>query len=721
MDKTLSYRHRVVTADDIDFIRRLIAEHPGASRWGLSKKLCQAWNWVQANGAPRDMVCRGLMLMLHRQGLIELPPVRRAVRNPLAERGAPALVEVDQAPLRASLAELGPLALRQVRRTRAESVFNSLLRAAPLPGLHPAGGRASEVPGLRRRAADRLCRVGLGARAIWAAATASSAGARGRGWPNVRLLAYNTRFLILPWVRVPHLASHLLGRMARVLSADWQRLYGHPIYFLETFVDPQRFRGTCYRAANWVHLGRTTGRGKDAPTARTQPLDQGRAGLSAGHGLPPAPVLPGAAGGLGMKEPELVSATQAELDEILARAKPALSEQQYRLLEGVFGTFVFVMLTLQNAKTSIKRLQQMLFGARTERKRQVLGAREARRAGEPPEAAGTTDTTDTAAATACGDAGHPDRVAKPAPPPATAATARRPIVTRPSSNARIPTCSRATAAPGAGRARSMTRGPGPSSRWWARRRWRPRGTGCNACAAGCARRSSPLPCPRRVAACQVRQVRPELREHDRVAALTAPHYRLEGLQASLYVPLPDATQWDIISQAVPGPRAAFEELIHQAAQAPLLHNDDTPARVLSLMAERAKAEAAGQTPKAKAIETSGIVAVVAQHDVVLFFTGHAHAGTNLAQVLAHRARELAPPIPMCDALASNIAGEFATILAIAWPTDAGASWRSWSTSPRPAAMCSRCWPRSTNTTRSAAATNSRPSSASRSTSSAAGR
>ena len=83
---------------------------------------------------------------------------------------------------------------------------------------------------------------------------------------NIRLLAYNTRFLILPWVTVPHLASHILGRMARMLSADWQRLYGHPIYFVETFIDPQRFRGTCYRAANWTLLGQTTGRGKDAPT-----------------------------------------------------------------------------------------------------------------------------------------------------------------------------------------------------------------------------------------------------------------------------------------------------------------------------------------------------------------------------------------------------------------------------------------------------------------------
>jgi len=82
----------------------------------------------------------------------------------------------------------------------------------------------------------------------------------------VRLLAYNPRFLILPWVRVPHLASHLLGRMAARLSADWQQTYGHPIYWLETFIDPTRFRGTCYRAANWIPLGRTQGRGHRAPT-----------------------------------------------------------------------------------------------------------------------------------------------------------------------------------------------------------------------------------------------------------------------------------------------------------------------------------------------------------------------------------------------------------------------------------------------------------------------
>jgi hypothetical protein len=83
---------------------------------------------------------------------------------------------------------------------------------------------------------------------------------------NIRLLAYNTRYLILPWVRVPHLASHILGRMTSQLSPEWERLYGHPVYFAETFIDPTRFRGTCYRAANWKFLGLTTGRGKNDHT-----------------------------------------------------------------------------------------------------------------------------------------------------------------------------------------------------------------------------------------------------------------------------------------------------------------------------------------------------------------------------------------------------------------------------------------------------------------------
>jgi len=265
MQRTLSYRHRVISEDDVVFIRRLIAEHPGSSRRDLSKKLCEAWNWVQANGALRDMVCRGLMLMLHREGLIELPPVRQVSRNPLVDRYPLVPVGVDDTVLQVSFAELGAIELRQVRRTPEEALFNSLVQQHHYLGYtQPVGEHLKYL-------------VYAGGRPIACVAWSSAPrhlGSRDRfiGWAadarlaNIRLLAYNTRFLILPWVKVAHLASHLLARMARVLSADWQRVYGHPIYFLETFVDPQRFRGTCYRAANWTLMGVTTGRGKDAPT-----------------------------------------------------------------------------------------------------------------------------------------------------------------------------------------------------------------------------------------------------------------------------------------------------------------------------------------------------------------------------------------------------------------------------------------------------------------------
>jgi len=262
MQRPLSYRHRVIIDDDLVFIRKLIAEHPGSSRRDLSKKLCQAWNWVQANGALRDMVCRGLMLMLNRQGLIVLPAVRRVIRNPMVERSRPVLVGVDEAPLQVSFAELGPLEVRQVRRTPEEALFNSLLQHHHYLGYtQPVGEHLKYLVYAQGR--PLAC-------VAWSSAP-RHLGSRDRfiGWEpkarlaNIGLLAYNSRFLVLPWVTVPHLASHILGRMARMLSADWQRVYAHPIYYLETFIDPQRFRGTCYRAANWKVLGVTTGRGKD--------------------------------------------------------------------------------------------------------------------------------------------------------------------------------------------------------------------------------------------------------------------------------------------------------------------------------------------------------------------------------------------------------------------------------------------------------------------------
>lgn len=255
------YRGRAITSEDIGFIRSLVAEHPTASRRALSAKLCEAWQWKQANGALRDMVCRGLLLMLHRAGQIELPPVRYTPPNPLVVRERPQPMLIDRTPLTGALGEVRPLVLQQVRKTAEEVLFNSLMEEHHYLGYEqPVGEHLKYLVWAQDRPLACLAWSSaprhLSSRDLY---IGWSAEARRR---NIRFIAYNTRFLILPWVRIPHLASHILSRVTGVLSGDWERMYSHPVYFAETFIDPGRFRGTCYRAANWVWLGRTTGRGK---------------------------------------------------------------------------------------------------------------------------------------------------------------------------------------------------------------------------------------------------------------------------------------------------------------------------------------------------------------------------------------------------------------------------------------------------------------------------
>ena len=358
------------------------------------------------------------------------------------------------------------------------------------------------------------------------------------------------------------------------------------------------------------------------------------------------------------RDPEIVTATREEIDELLTLARTSFPTKQYELLEGVLGTFVHVMLKLQNAKTSIKRFQRMLFGHSTEHKRNVLeraaqaGDADARHADSLPDLPGVVS------------------VPVPRPPQpghgrnAAQAYSGAPIVEcdhpELESGERCPECDKGRVYNSPPKTLVKVVGQAPlGATVYRLQRLR-----CRLCDAVF---TAPLPAavaslPKYDSSCA-----------SMIAVLRfgngLPHFRLEGLQASLYIPLPDATQWDIISKAAPAPRAVFEELIRQAAQAPLLHSDDTPMKVLSLMKERERAEAGGIKPAAKAINTSGIVAVLqddAQHKqrrVVLFFTGHAHAGKNMERVLAHRAEELAPAMQMCDALAANVAGEFTTILA----------------------------------------------------------
>lgn len=259
------YRGRIVTGQDIEFIKGLIAENPKESRRRLSQKLCKAWNWVQPNGILRDMVCRGLLLQLDRVGYIELPPPRCVDKNSFLHHPKPSKIQIDQTPLARTVSQIQPLQIRQVRRTPLEKLFNSLIDQYHYLGYcQPVGEHLKYIIFANERPIACLA---------WSSAP-RHIGCRDRfiGWTyrirkkNLHLIAYNSRFLVLPWIQIPCLASHILGKMAKVLSVDWQRLYNHPLYFLETFVDTERFKGTCYRAANWVYLGTTTGRGKNDKT-----------------------------------------------------------------------------------------------------------------------------------------------------------------------------------------------------------------------------------------------------------------------------------------------------------------------------------------------------------------------------------------------------------------------------------------------------------------------
>jgi len=265
MATILTYRGKAVTAKDVVFIRALIRDNPTDSRRSLSRKLCVAWNWVQPNGVLRDMVCRSLMLELHRAGHITLPLKKCNPVNRLVARKRPPLPMVDQTPITGSVSRLPEIKFHQVRRGPLEGLFNGLIEHHHYLGYcQPVGEHlkylvvASERPIACFSWSSVARHIGCRDKFIgWTAAQRQA---------NLHLLAYNCRFLILPWVWVPNLASHLVSKMARRICSDWQHVYGHPVHFLETFVDTERFQATCYRAANWLHLGMTTGRGKNDRT-----------------------------------------------------------------------------------------------------------------------------------------------------------------------------------------------------------------------------------------------------------------------------------------------------------------------------------------------------------------------------------------------------------------------------------------------------------------------
>jgi len=261
MEIVATYRGRQITESDLAVVKLIIAAYPDGSRRFISKEVCKAWEWRQANGTLKDMVCRSLLLLLESKGLIKLPPPKRKLPNPLANRKKPAKIEVDETPIECAIDDLRPIQLKQVRRTRSEKLFNSLISEHHYLGYtQPVGEHLKYMAFSNDRPLACL---------VWSSAP-WYIGARDRfiGWSpetrqeNLHLIINNTRFLVLPWVRVSHLASHLLALSRRRVALDWQTVYNHPIFLMETFVDTERFQGTCYKADNWIYVGKTTGRGK---------------------------------------------------------------------------------------------------------------------------------------------------------------------------------------------------------------------------------------------------------------------------------------------------------------------------------------------------------------------------------------------------------------------------------------------------------------------------
>jgi hypothetical protein len=268
MNEAIKYRGKVFEQREIDEIREVIAAHRERSRWFISRELCRRWGWTQPNGILKDIICRGLLLHLEGQGFIELPPRGKIPPYHLSPHKKPANVQVDQTPIECKLSDLRPIELLQVRRTPLQQLYNSLIEQYHYLGYtRPVGEHLEYIAWSHGRPVACLG---------WCSAP-RHIGCRDRylGWTkeqrikNLYRIIINTRYLILPWVQVPHLASHLLGLMARRISRDWQEIYRHEVVWLETFVDPQRgFSGTCYKAANWISLGQTTGRGKNDQTYR---------------------------------------------------------------------------------------------------------------------------------------------------------------------------------------------------------------------------------------------------------------------------------------------------------------------------------------------------------------------------------------------------------------------------------------------------------------------
>jgi hypothetical protein len=263
MKTEAEFRVTEITENHIQTVRRFITDNPSWSRRKLSRELCQLWNWYSPVGQMKDMACRDLLLKLEQQGQIVLP----SRKSEAHVRGANiSIIEVphDTTVIADKLKDLLPLRIEAIEPGHPSwNLFKYLLYQYHY--LSFKGTVGENMKYLIFDNENRLLTCLLFGSAAWSCAARDDF----IGWDrdtrinHLRFLTNNTRFLILPWVRVPHLASHILSIIIRRIQSDWQKKYGHGLLFLETFVEIDRFRGTCYKAANWRYAGLTKGRSRN--------------------------------------------------------------------------------------------------------------------------------------------------------------------------------------------------------------------------------------------------------------------------------------------------------------------------------------------------------------------------------------------------------------------------------------------------------------------------
>jgi hypothetical protein len=254
---------RLVQPEEVDWLRGWIVGHPSWSRKQIARELCMAWQWRDGKGRLKDFAARSLLLKLAEEGRIGLPALRARRRCGwcFPPVGAPPGWE-EPARWEGSIATVRPLSYELIEAgTPSHRLWSFYLKRYHYLGLRIVGENVGYL--VRERNGREVACLLFGA-AAWRCAPRD----RYLGWTaaeraeGLREVTNNTRFLILPWIGVPHLASHILGKVARRIEADWRAKYQHGLRWLETFVERDRFRGTCYQAANWVRVGQTTGRSR---------------------------------------------------------------------------------------------------------------------------------------------------------------------------------------------------------------------------------------------------------------------------------------------------------------------------------------------------------------------------------------------------------------------------------------------------------------------------